>query len=66
MQIKILTMLKNTLNKFVKGSARKFKTSSFEKRMFAIENAMNEQTNKNYNPRKARNRSLKGISFTNK
>ena len=59
-------MLKNTLNKFVKGSSRKFKSSSFEKRMMVIDSVMNEQKNKEYNPRKARNRSLKGIVFTSK
>lgn len=59
-------MIKNTLNKFVKGSNRKFKTSSFEKRMLVIENVMNEQNTKDYNPRRARNKSLKGILFTNK
>jgi len=59
-------MLKNALNKFVKGSNSKFKTSSFEKRMMIIESVMNEQKSKEYNPRKARNKSLKGIVFTNK
>lgn len=59
-------MLKNTLNKFVKGSGRSFKSSSFEKRMMIIESVMNEQKNKEYNPRKARNKSLKGLAFTNK
>jgi hypothetical protein len=59
-------MLKNTLNKFAKGSPRKFKSSSFEKRMMVIDSVMNEQKNKEYNPRKARNRSLKGIVFTSK
>lgn len=65
MQNKVLEMIKNALNKFVKTSSRKFKTSSFERRMLIIENVMNKQS-KDYNPRKARNRSLKGISFTNK
>ncbi len=59
-------MIKNALNKFVKNSSRKFKNSSFEKRMLVIENVMNEQSSREYNPRKARNRSLRGISFTNK
>lgn len=59
-------MLRNALNKFVKGSSRKFKSSSFEKRMMVIDSVMNEQKNKEYNPRKARNRSLKGIVFTSK
>lgn len=59
-------MIKNTFNKFAKGSSRKFRTSSFEKRMMVIDSVMNEQKNTDYNPRKARNRSLKGIVFTSK
>lgn len=59
-------MFKNALNKFGKGTNRKFKSSSFEKRMMIIENVMNEQNNKEYNPRRARSKSLKGILFTNK
>jgi hypothetical protein len=59
-------MIKNAINKFVKGSNSKFKTSSFERRMAVIENVMHENNTKDYNPRKARNRSLKGIVFTNK
>ena len=59
-------MIKNAINKFVKGSNNKFKTSVFDKRMAVIENVMNENNTKTYNPRKARNRSLKGIVFTNK
>ena len=59
-------MIKNTINKFVKGSANKFKTSAFEKRMAIREHAMNEHQTKGYNPRCARNRSLKGIVFNSK
>ena len=59
-------MIKNALNKFGKGTNRKFKASSFEKRMMVIENVMNEQKNNEYNPRRARSKSLKGIMFTNK
>lgn len=59
-------MIKSTINKFVKGSNNRFKTSVFEKRMAVIEHVMNENNNKTYNPRKARNRSLKGIMFSSK
>jgi len=59
-------MVRSTINKLVKGSSRKFKVSSFERRMMIIENVMNEQTSKEYNPRRARSKSLKGIAFTNK
>jgi len=59
-------MIKSTINKFVKGSNNRFKTSSFGKRMAVIENVMNESNSKTYNPRKARNRSLKGIAFSSK
>ena len=59
-------MIKSAINKFVKGSNNRFKSSAFEKRMAVIENVMNESNNKNYNPRKARNRSLKGIAFSSK
>ena len=59
-------MIKNAINKFVKGSNNKFKTSAFDRRMAIIENVMNENNTKNYNPRKARNRSLKGIAFSSK
>ena len=59
-------MIKNTINKFVKGSTGKFKSSAFERRMAILENVMNEQNTKTYNPRKARNRSLKGIVFNSK
>jgi len=56
-------MVRSTINKLVKGSSRKFKVSSFERRMMIIENVMNEQTSKEYNPRRARSKSLKGIFF---
>jgi len=59
-------MIKNTINKFVKGSNSKFKPTVFDRRMAVIENVMNENAAKIYNPRRARNRSLKGIVFTNK
>lgn len=59
-------MIKNAINKFVKGSNNKFKTTAFDKRMAIIENVMNENSTKAYNPRKARNRSLKGIAFSSK
>jgi len=59
-------MLKNRLSKLVKGSTSKFKATSIERRMFVIEQVMNENNTKSYNPRKARNKSLKGIMFTNK
>jgi len=51
-------MVRSTINKLVKGSSRKFKVSSFERRMMIIENVMNEQTSKEYNPRRARSKSL--------
>jgi len=59
-------MLKNALSKFVKGSSRKFKISSFEKRALILESLHSEYSNKTYNPRRARHKSLKGIQFTNK
>lgn len=59
-------MIKNAINKFVKGSSSKFKTSAFERRMAIKENVMNEHQSKTYNPRSARNRSLKGIVFNSK
>ena len=59
-------MIKNTINKFVKGSNNKFKTSAFERRMAIRENVMNEHQAQTYNPRSARNRSLKGIVFNSK
>ncbi|MDF1694559.1 MAG: hypothetical protein P1U56_01920 [Saprospiraceae bacterium] len=59
-------MIKNAINKFVKGSTNKFKITAFEKRMAIKENVMNETQSRTYNPRSARNRSLKGIVFNSK
>ena len=66
MQFKILDMIRNTINKFVKGSTNKFKKSAFERRMAIKETVMNENQSRTYNPRSARNRSLKGIVFNSK
>lgn len=59
-------MIRNAINKFVKGSSNKFKSSAFERRMAIRDNVMNEQQSNSYNPRSARNRSLKGIVFASK
>ena len=59
-------MIKNAINKFVKGSNNKFKASAFERRMAIREHAMHEHQAQAYNPRSARNRSLKGIAFNSK
>lgn len=59
-------MIRNKISKLIKASSRKSKVSSFEKRMMIVENATNEQSSKDYNPRKARNRSLRGIAFSSK
>jgi hypothetical protein len=59
-------MFKNTLSKTTRGSANRFKVTSFEKRMMLLDQMMADNASKDYNPRKARNRSLKGIVLRTK
>lgn len=56
-------MIKNILNRISKTSSRNYKIISFERKMIIREMMANELEHERYNPRKARSKSMKGISF---
>jgi len=58
-------MVGGKLHKFIKNTS-KSKTSSFRRRQHILDQVREELHSNEYNPRKARNKSLRGITFANK
>ena len=56
-------MIKNIINRISKTSTRSYKLTNFERRMAIKEMTNQDLEHTGYNPKRARIKSLKGVSF---